>query len=237
MVNMNVPHFAMVGLVIWAWTVGPAAAQEEGEEEAASLQLDPGVLDGLSSSHFEVRNLSESLIWEQFVDLSESGKNVKAKRTQLVSQWLAAHQGSKDLEVKMRLERLIRVGVFLTDYNQGTGFLGISFQASQTLDRGRVIPSISVEGVVANTAAEKAGIRMHDHILRFGDLKIRKNQPLEEVSLYLSKKEPGDIIEIDHVRNGKRKVLKVALGERPSTQFDRVAYPEFFLDWWETHRK
>lgn len=231
---MKLPLVAILGLVGWAWMLAPTAAQEGG---TASLQLDLGVVDGLSNPHFEVRNLSESLLWEQFAKLSDAEEDVKANQVQLIDRWLAAHKKSRDLEVKMRLERLIRAGVLLTEYKKGKGFLGITLAASQTLHEGRVVPSISVQGVLANTAAEKAGIRMNDHILRFGDLKVRANQPLDEVIASISSKEAGDVVEIERIRNGKRKVMKVVLGERPASVADRIAYPEFFREWWEKNRK
>jgi len=105
--------------------------------------------------------------------------------------------------------------VGFSDDEAPVAWLGIHLQeltpglreALDLRDRGGVL----VSDVVADSPAEKAGIRAGDVIYRIDDRDVRRAQTLTK---HVRSMEPGEKVKIYFLRDGKEKSEKVTLGER-----------------------
>lgn len=70
---------------------------------------------------------------------------------------------------------------------------------------------VKIMEVVKGSAAEKAGLKKDDIILKVGDEKITSPESLSDV---IGFKKPADEVKVVYKRNGKEASLKVVLGER-----------------------
>jgi SAM-dependent methyltransferase len=69
-----------------------------------------------------------------------------------------------------------------------------------------------VGGVIPNTAAEKFGLAAGDVILRIDDTPTAAPRRVREAIAGLS---PGDVVEIELLRAGERRTIRLELGRRP----------------------
>ena len=116
--------------------------------------------------------------------------------------------------VKKNIEDLIQYG-----YVKGRAYLGVATQnRSLQMDGGRhgyyddAIGSscVQVYQVVEGSAADKAGIKANDLIIKVGDKDIRTN---EDLSSAIGSYNSGDSTEITIVRDGKELKVNVCFGE------------------------
>ena len=93
------------------------------------------------------------------------------------------------------------------------GYLGIEVQRD----------SLMIERIEPGEAADKAGLKRHDIILRVGSLEPRE---FSEVIAHVCSFRPGVMLEIEVQRGNERKLIKVKLGTRPL----RLDYPDLVPD-------
>jgi hypothetical protein len=72
-------------------------------------------------------------------------------------------------------------------------------------------PGVALTGVRAGSPAEKAGIAAGDVLHRIGPTRIVS---LEDVAVALRSHRPGDTVDVEYERGGKRETVKVQLAER-----------------------
>jgi serine protease Do len=72
--------------------------------------------------------------------------------------------------------------------------------------------SLIIDRVQPGKAAEKAGLRAQDVIVRVGSL---HPQAFEQVITHVCSFRPGVVLEIEVLRNNEHKVFQVKLGSRP----------------------
>ena len=72
-------------------------------------------------------------------------------------------------------------------------------------------PGVMLTGVVPGSPAEKAGLKGGDVVLRVGAKKILN---LQDLQYALVEHRPGDVVEVEYVRDGKTAVVPVTLAER-----------------------
>ncbi len=77
-------------------------------------------------------------------------------------------------------------------------------------EEGAVVVALAAESPGAD-----AGLRPGDLLVRFGDEPVRS---VEDVYAALRDRNPGDRVEIEVVREGRRQAIDVRLGERPETR-------------------
>ena len=101
-------------------------------------------------------------------------------------------------------------------YVTGRAYLGVTTQDVTLRSRDRMWYSsegtrcVMVEKVISGTAAEKAGIRSGDLILKLGDTQITSGDSL---STAIGNYKPGDTVTLTMQRDGKEMTLEVTLGE------------------------
>ncbi|MGH2585231.1 MAG: S1C family serine protease [Dehalococcoidia bacterium] len=97
------------------------------------------------------------------------------------------------------------------------GFLGVSLsQVSPELASTRnlqVEEGAGVQEVTPGSAADQAGLRAGDVIIKVGDSTISN---VGDVTNALANHKPGEKVKVEYVRNGQRASADVTLGERPA---------------------
>ncbi len=72
-------------------------------------------------------------------------------------------------------------------------------------------PGVLLTGTVPGSPAEKAGMKGGDVLLRLGTKKILN---LQDMQYALTDHRPGDVVEVEYLRDGKSTVVSVTLAER-----------------------
>lgn len=109
-----------------------------------------------------------------------------------------------------------------------TGFLGVQY-AELPADhpaRGQVDGGVLVSGVIADTAAERAGLQPGDVIVAVGD---RRLKGVEDLAQAMGQRQPGSKVGLRVLRDGWTRTLQVTLGKRPADlqpQRDTPAQPQ-----------
>jgi serine protease Do len=98
------------------------------------------------------------------------------------------------------------------------GYLGIRFgPVSETLAKALDAPrgSAQVASVESGTAADRAGLKEGDVIVGLNGKELSNaNELLSTIATSL----PGDVVEIEYIRDGRRKTIDVELGVRPDAE-------------------
>ncbi|MGB2863581.1 MAG: DegQ family serine endoprotease [Sedimentisphaerales bacterium] len=97
------------------------------------------------------------------------------------------------------------------------GFLGISFEdltpeLATAFDLKTDTKGVAIKEVIADSAAEKAGLKRYDVIVEF------EGQPVEKSNEFLNRVamlSPDTKVDLVVLRDGKRKTVNVKLGKRP----------------------
>lgn len=89
------------------------------------------------------------------------------------------------------------------------------------LDAGH---GIVLRAVMNDSPAAAAGLRIHDVITKVADRPVASS---DELTASIREKNPGEVIKLDIIRNGKPQQSEVTLGKRPA---DLAAQPEMPLD-------
>jgi serine protease Do len=111
------------------------------------------------------------------------------------------------------------------------GFLGI-FPQQLTPDLARAASvdanrGVMVSDVIAGSPAEKAGFEQGDVIVRMNGRDVVDMMPFRTTIGHMA---PGDRVEFEVLRDGKRRTLEVELGERPSNVVAGAPSGPQFLD-------
>lgn len=101
----------------------------------------------------------------------------------------------------------------------GDAYLGISMSSlSPSMSRALQLDDgqgVLVDEVVAESPADEGGVKAGDVIIAIGDHEITGLKSLQKA---IGRHEPDEEIKIQVLREGKKKTLKVRLGERPEKQ-------------------
>jgi serine protease Do len=119
----------------------------------------------------------------------------------------------------------LALGTFLTavgpeDTPLAVGLLSVSQRSLSPKDKpflgvalGVTDEGLRISGVVADTAADQAGLRVGDVIVA---LDGKQYPNVEDFVDALQTKRPGDKVRLDYLRDGERSSMDVALGDRSS---------------------
>lgn len=102
-----------------------------------------------------------------------------------------------------------------------SGFLGVYLGDKVTIivekgNKSEDFKGVSVEGIVDDSPASKAGMLKDDVILKFNGVAINSTDQLRELILDTS---PGEKVEVVVHREGKQEKLKVVMGEQEGESF------------------
>ncbi|MFQ5822826.1 MAG: PDZ domain-containing protein [bacterium] len=95
---------------------------------------------------------------------------------------------------------------------------------------------VLINDVAEDSPAEEAGLREEDVIIRFDGKRIRNN---EDLTRAIRRKEPGDKVKIEIIRDGEKKKVELKIGERPreySSRFYRRDPRPYFFPYGEYRR-
>lgn len=98
------------------------------------------------------------------------------------------------------------------------GFLGITPRGGAKKDASGVLVNI-----VKNSAAEKAGLRDGDVLLRLDNTEL---QEWDDISRFMAKTKPDQTVRATYLRNGKKSTANVVLGTQKSLAWDFNYKPE-----------
>lgn len=159
------------------------------------------LIEDLGAEKLEVRLKAQ----ESLVRLAE------ATPRQIIIELARAYGETNDLEVEARLEavlsRLAREWMFY----HPPGFMGINFRMVSLENQGSVIEVLQV---IPGGAAEDAGIRANDRILSFNGTEINDMPDQEAFADTIAALQPGSLVELVVLRNGRSAQLRLALGVR-----------------------
>jgi serine protease Do len=134
------------------------------------------------------------------------------------SQILSRSGGYIGLSFAIPIELAVHVAEQFKKYDGKVkrGYLGVQYQ-DVTYSLAQAFKMERVEGalltqVTKGSAAEKAGLEIEDIILKFDGKKINR---AGELPFIVGLLEPGTKVKVDILREGKRKTLKLIVGERP----------------------
>jgi hypothetical protein len=142
------------------------------------------------------------------------------------AQLSAAYKTTDELEVKLRVERIVR-DAYLNHYvYDRNGFLGVSQwrmpvapEEHPAIPRGHI--GIRVTDVIENTAAERAGIERDDVIIALDGEPIQ-DHGLDTVTVFgerIRQRGPGALMKVTVLREMHRVEFDVTLGRRPPVYY------------------
>jgi len=167
------------------------------------------------------------------INPGNSGGPLVSMKGQVVginSQILSRSGGYIGLSFAIPIETALHVADQFKKYGEvKRGYLGVQYQ-DVTYDLAKAFDLDNVSGALLNhvqrdSAADKAGLKNGDIILSFDGKKIRRSGELPFVVGLI---EPGTEVEVEIVREGKRKEIDLVVGERPAAE--AVATTETELD-------
>ncbi|MDD4889461.1 MAG: PDZ domain-containing protein [Phycisphaerae bacterium] len=142
-------------------------------------------------------------------------------------------------EARMRL-RVIAYNIFVAGKRAGLmpeGFIGITHIQSFAVDaQGRQIVRVEVNGIMPDSPAAKADIKIDDAIIALNGQPIRQEVG-EAFADQVRKLKPGDRVKLTVVRDDKKKEVTVTLGNRSKARVPDdtpVEWENQFLDFWRT---
>jgi len=87
-------------------------------------------------------------------------------------------------------------------------FLGVMLRENNQGEEGS---GVVITEVIEGTAAEKAELQAGDIITKIDDLEIEN---IQQIISYVQSKEKGDKVDVQYIRDGKKKKTKATLGEK-----------------------
>ncbi len=103
--------------------------------------------------------------------------------------------------------------------NLPRGFLGVTMEEVTEAQANTLkidVGAVLVKATVAGGAADKAGIKPGDVILRINKEALPRQHPMRRLRQLVSDLEPGTVIPVEVVRGTERRQIEVTLGTRPA---------------------
>lgn len=163
-----------------------------------------------------------------------------------------AYRASDDLEVRLRIEGVVKMSYLTHHVFSKTGFLGMQRGTFPSHDDDPRIPKgshgVMIAKVLPNTGAERAGLEKGDIIIELDGAPLEGSGPdlFLNFSAIIRKTGPGEQLNLTILRPSEG-VFEVTatLGPVPQSSFDTVqgmreimpAVNERFAIWWERYFK
>lgn len=164
----------------------------------------------LSSDDFKVREEAQNKVEQWARELS----------TEAIAPLFEQYKQLKSPEARSRIESILKEQVILKRFGAGPGFVGIRMQDGNVQVNGQVVPAVGVIEVVKDSAAERAGLKIGDHVVgidkvQFGDDNLGRVAPSLVFSNYVRTKAANDVVDLKLLRNGEILDVKVTLMAMP----------------------
>jgi len=157
-----------------------------------------------------------------------------------------AYEQSDDLEMRLRVEQIVRTAYLNRYVFDRNGFLGISLQPYDPKDtkgprRADIEAGVKVSQVIPNTAAAKAGLRADDVIVAMNGVPVTGagQQSTDRFSDSIRQNPPGTKVRLTVVREMNTLTLDAIIGRCPEDNVRRVRFAglydlvsERFETWW-----
>ncbi|MCC6600659.1 MAG: PDZ domain-containing protein [Crocinitomicaceae bacterium] len=88
--------------------------------------------------------------------------------------------------------------------------------------KNKITGGVMITEIIDDTPAEKAGLNEGDVVTAIDG---KATNRVEELVDYIQSKKPGDTVKVDYVRNGKKKNIRIKLGEKNTTP---SGYPYYY---------
>lgn len=178
----------------------------------AWAELDVWVQE-LGAPELEVRNRAQDVL---------SAKGAERPR-QTITELAGFYRTAEDLEVQARLEVILRELAREWMFYLPPGFLGINFQM---IGYGEGSRATEVRQVIPGGAADQAGLKMGDLILKLGDVDIGELSNQEAFVAYVATFRPGTKLFLEIKRGDTFLTLPLEVGVRGMAQLDVVKFSE-----------
>jgi hypothetical protein len=171
------------------------------------LDLPVGPLSALQSDEFRIRETAQTeiLAWARQRPEHAMDLLFRVSRTH------------EDPEVRQRCLAVLRELVIDDYLKEGEGFLGVRMQDEKALVQGEAKPRsvIRVIQVVADSAAQQAGVKLNDLIAGLDDKVWHDEAALLPFMNHVRQLKPGHRVKLKILRDGEMIDLEVKLGRRP----------------------
>ena len=134
----------------------------------------------------------------------------------------AAYQGTSNLEMLLRIERIVRTAYLNHHVYDRSGFLGINLQTYiASMEENPRLPAgsvgVKVGRVIPNTAAERAGMLAEDVIFEVDGAPIRGEgmQVVESFSAVIRERGPGGKMNLTVLRGTQEIPMLITIGRCP----------------------
>ena len=181
--------------------------------EVVSLGESLEISDGYGNAYEELENLIQV---DADVVSGDSGGPLVDENGEVIGMVTAASSGGSDISGfavtiadAMEVVEQILDGDESGTVNIGaTAFMGVTL--SDVQDQG----GVTLNGTIADTPADKAGLKSGDTIMSVDGVSVTT---VEELKAEVSKHEPGDVIEVTYTTaNGATKTVELTLTEGPA---------------------
>lgn len=157
----------------------------------------------------------------------------------VLSQCLRAYSIAKDPEVRVRVREIMAALVDKFIFNRPRGFLGVALHpAAAIVDGEKRAGAISVQNVIADSAAQRAGVQIGDQILHVDNLGLPPDAPVGTFITYIQSKRPGDKVTLTIKKDAGVQAVDVQLGDMPedvrARTYNQQRKEEFFENWLRT---
>jgi len=181
--------------------------------DVVSLGESLSISDGYGNAYEELENLIEI---DADVVSGDSGGPLIDENGEVVGMVTAASVGGNDISgFAVSIEDAMEVVDQINDGDESgtvnigpTAFMGVTLSATQ--DQG----GVTLDGTIADTPADKAGLKKGDTILTFDGVSVAT---VDELKAEVAKNEPGDVIEITYLDStGATQTADLTLTEGPA---------------------
>lgn len=246
----------IVSLVLWLVAAGPVQAWAQPASKTLTPEMEPVTLAGDTALNdataAEVGTLIAQLGAPKYELRESSTDRLIEIGPGAFGELLRAYRAADELEIRLRVERIVHDAYLDYHVYDRHGFLGVGLRVHVPgRDRAAQLPErvagLTVTNVTEKTGAEKAGIKVKDVIVAL-DGEPLESAVQETVSAFaesIRSRRPGTSIRLSIFRGTEELTIDAVLGRPPVSRLPQlriIAIPELvqesnarFRSWWTRH--
>jgi C-terminal processing protease CtpA/Prc len=243
----------MTGVSVLLWF---GAAPLLGQPQVFPAAPAPPPLGPLNDDEFRLSlEIAEAANVDRLIPLlgSPDYKQREAATTSLIdigapafAKLRTAYEQSDDLEVRLRIEQVVRTAYLNRYVFDRNGFLGVQLGTIDPRDlkgkrRADIETGVKIGQVIANTAAAKAGLRADDIVIAMNGTPLSGTgrEANDRFSDSIRQNLPGTKVRLSILRNDNPMTIDAVIGRCPEENVRRVRFAglydqvsERFETWW-----